>query len=220
MTILTDRALISAVSNRTLLVSSLSGGERPGGVIQPASIELHLGEHLSGFPMDSTPLAICDPLNPPEMEPRGWQHNDVWGDHYLLQYGEMVLGATAERVALSRGYVGQVEGKSTLGRLGLFVHITAGYIDPGWGELKPLPPKQFARVGGAPITLELLNMGPHQLVLRPGMPIAQLIVHSTSHPAAYGYGHPRMGSHYADSGETDGPVGARALVIPGVGNAR
>jgi len=211
MTILTDRSLISAVGTRAIRVSSLTGGERPGGVVQPASIELHLGEHLLGFPMLDTPSAICDPLNPPEMEPRGWSHNDVWGDHYLLQYGEMILGATHERVAISRGYVGQLEGKSTLGRLGLFVHITAGYIDPGWGEMKPPPPKAFDRLGGAPITLELLNMGPHQLLLRPRMPIAQLIVHSTSGPAAYGYGHPRMGSHYADSAAFEGPVGARAL---------
>lgn len=215
MTILTDRSLISAVSHRAIRVSSLSGGERPGGVVQPASIELHLGDHLSGFPMEGTPLGVCDPLNPPQMEPRGWGHNDVWGDHYLLQYGEMVLGATYERVAISRGYVGQLEGKSTLGRLGLFVHITAGYIDPGWGMVHESAP-EFGRsatrpMGGAPITLELLNMGPHQLLLRPRMPIAQLVVHSTSGPAAYGYGHPRMGSHYADSGAFEGPVGARAL---------
>lgn len=220
MTILTDRSLLTAVSHRAILVDSLSGGESPGGIVQPASIELHLGDHLTGFPLDGTPLAICDPESPPEMEPRGWQHNDVWGDHYLLQYGEMVLGATRERIAISRGYVGQLEGKSTLGRLGLFVHITAGYIDPGWGEdrwaqYKPTDRPRTSPVGGAPITLELLNMGPHQLILRPRMPIAQLVVHSASAPAAYGYGHPRNNSHYADSGATDGPIGARAL-----GNAR
>lgn len=220
MTILTDRSLISAVGHRAIRVSSLSGGERPGGVVQPASIELHLGDHLRGFPMEGTPMAICDPLDPPEMEPRGWLHNDEYGDHYLLKYGEMVLGATYERIAISRGYVGQLEGKSTLGRLGLFVHITAGYIDPGWGseENREFGGTGRPRMGGAPITLELLNMGPHQLLLRPRMPIAQLVVHSTSGPAAYGYGHPRMGSHYADSGLFEGPVGARGL-RSGVANA-
>jgi dCTP deaminase len=213
VTILTDRSLIQAVAHRAIRVSSLTGGESPGGLVQPASIELHLGEHLLGFPMKGAPLGVCDPENPPEMEPRGWAHSDFWGDHYLLQYGEMVLGATYERVAISRGYVGQLEGKSTLGRLGLFVHITAGYIDPGWGseDNREFGGTGRALLGGAPITLELLNMGPHQLLLRPGMPIAQLIIHSAIAPAVFGYGHPRNNSHYADSGSWDGPVGARPI---------
>lgn len=211
MTILTDRSLLMAISHKAIGVDSLSGGERPGGVVQPASIDLHLGEHLVGFPMADTPMAIVDPLNPPEMEPRGWLHSDELGDHYLLKYGEMVLGATYERVAISRGYVGQLEGPSSLGRLGLFVHITAGFIDPGWGDNRRIG-ESLSRtpMGGAPITLELLNMGPHQLVLRPRMKIAQLVVHTGSAPAALAYGDERLGSKYANSGMTDGPVGARA----------
>lgn len=221
MTILTDRSLLMAISHKAIGVDSLSGGERPGGIVQPASIDLHLGEHLTGFPMADTPNAIIDPENPPEMEPRPWRHNEEYGDHYLLQYGEMVLGVTYERITISKGYVGQLEGKSSLGRLGLFVHITAGFIDPGWGVSRwaiwkgngvGKPP-----VGGAPITLELLNMGPGQLLLRPRMKIAQLTIHTASAPAQHGYGHPAIGSHYADSGATDQPVGARA---PGLGNAR
>lgn len=203
MTILTDRTLLMALSHKAIGVSSLSGGERPGGVVQPASIDLHLGEHLTGFPLAETPMGIADPENPPIMEPRAWRHDGDFGDHYLLKYGEMVLGTTLERVTITRGYIGQIEGRSSLGRLGLFVHITAGYIDPGWGN-------RHGRLGGAPITLELLNMGPHQIVLRPRMPIAQLVIHSGSAPAALAYGHERLHSKYADSGDTDGPIGARA----------
>ena len=102
MTILTDRSLILGIGHKAFGISTMSGSERPGGSVQPASIDLHLGDHLTGFPMMDTPMAIVDPESPPEMEPRGWSHNEEFGDHYLLKYGEMVLGSTYERVSIGR----------------------------------------------------------------------------------------------------------------------
>lgn len=198
MSILTDRSLLRAIRERELEVSGLTGDETPGGVVQPSSIDLHLGDELLGFPRMETGDVI-DPESPPEMEPRGWKVDDAGREFYPLQYGEMVLGATLERIRVGRNLAAQVDGKSTLGRLGLFVHITAGFIDPGWcsGE-------------SAPITLELLNMAPGPFILRPRMAISQLVVFRATTASALGYGHRRLTSHYADSGRSAGPIGARS----------
>lgn len=204
MSILSDVDLLLALREGEIRVGKLTGREEPGGAIQPASIDLTLGTELLGFPRAGTGDVI-DPERPPEMEPRGWRSSyavvpgEDERDYYPLQYGEMILASTAERIGIGRSVVGAVEGKSTLGRLGLFVHITAHYIDPGWGGHAPM--------GGAPITLELLNMAPGPILLRPGMKIAQLVVYRASRTSALGYGNARLGSHYADSA---GPVGARA----------
>lgn len=86
-----------------------------------------------------------------------------------LEPGEFALVHTKEIVRIGQHLVGRVEGKSSLGRLGLFVHITAGYIDPGFS---------------GNITLELFNASPYGLELVPGMPIAQISFHELKSPSA------------------------------------
>lgn len=78
---------------------------------------------------------------------------------YVIEPGDFILGATQEVINLPTDLVARVEGKSSLGRLGLAVHITAGFIDPGFS---------------GSITLEIVNMSPRSLVLYPGMRIAQI----------------------------------------------
>lgn len=113
------------------------------------------------------------------------------GGRFVLHPGEFALGATAETIALPADLAARVEGKSTLGRLGLMTHSTAGWIDPGFrGQ----------------ITLELHNVATLPIRLRPGMAIGQLCVFQTSSPASQPYGHPALGSRYQDQ---DGPQPAR-----------
>lgn len=89
-------------------------------------------------------------------------------DFYDLMPGEFVLASTAETVALNNRHAARVEGKSSLGRLGLLVHATAGFIDPGfYGN----------------VTLELCNLTQSTLRLYPGMPVAQLCVFEMQGPA-------------------------------------
>jgi deoxycytidine triphosphate deaminase len=213
VSVLTDVDLLRAIRGKHIAVSGLTGEEEPGGAVQPASIDLTLSSDLLGFPRAETLWRAIDPERPPTMEPRGWRDGaielpppppnptDEWesspkaGLYYPLQYGEMILGSTAERLTIGRNHVGRIEGKSTLGRLGLFVHVSAGWIDCGWGAGSPMP-----------ITLELLNMGPGPFILRPGMKIAQLAVYNVSTTSALGYGHERLGSKYDGS---YGTVGAR-----------
>lgn len=91
------------------------------------------------------------------------------------------LSHTVETVTLPSHFCAQLNGKSSLGRLGLLVHATAGFIDPGFS---------------GQITLELKNLSSRPLQLVEGMPIAQLVFHGLSSPAERPYGHPELGSHY------------------------
>lgn len=98
-----------------------------------------------------------------------------------LAPGEFLLANTAETVTLGANVAANLTGKSSLGRMGLAVHITAGYIDPGFS---------------GQIVLELKNLGEKELILDKGTPIAQLVFHELRTAAARPYGHPDLGSHY------------------------
>lgn len=120
-----------------------------------------------------------------------WTASDP-ADPQMIHPGQMLLGSTIEYVKIPNWLAARAEGKSSLGRRGLAVHITAGFIDPGFeGQ----------------ITLELVNHGPKSIVLTPGMPICQLALFRLSSRAARPYGHPDLKSHY--QGQT-GPTVARA----------
>ena len=99
----------------------------------------------------------------------------------MIHPTEFVLGRTAEVVELPDDVVARIEGKSSLGRLGLIVHATAGFVDPGFS---------------GSLTLEITNFNSVPIVLRPGLPIAQLSFMTLDRPAERPYGHPDLGSHY------------------------
>ena len=104
-------------------------------------------------------------------------------DPFVLHPGEFVLGSTMERVEMPDDLVGRIEGKSSLGRLGLMVHSTAGYVDPGFHGR---------------FTLELANIATLPILLWPEMKIGQLSVMDLSTPADRPYGSPGLGSKYQD----------------------
>lgn len=162
--------------------------------IQPASIDLHLANGLEMFtPFKAgsrPPYGLIDPLNLPA------RHTYPIAGPFALQPGEFVLGSTVEHVSLYAGYeyprdvicadngpalAARFEGKSSLGRLGLLTHITAGFIDPGFSGT---------------ITLELRNVAPFAILLTPGMPIGQLCVSLVSTPVERPYGSSALRSRY------------------------
>jgi dCTP deaminase len=103
------------------------------------------------------------------------------GEAFILHPGQFALGTTLERIAVPNDILGKLEGKSTLGRLGLMIHSTAGYVDPGWdGEL----------------TLELSNVATLPIMLRPGMRIGQMSFERMTSPVERPYGSAELGSHY------------------------
>jgi dCTP deaminase len=103
-------------------------------------------------------------------------------ESFVIHPGEFVLGRTEEWVELPDDLVARIEGKSSLGRLGLIVHATAGFVDPGFKGT---------------LTLEITNLTRVPIVLWPGKPIAQLSFMTLDRPAERPYGHPDLGSHYA-----------------------
>jgi dCTP deaminase len=117
---------------------------------------------------------------------------EVDGDApFVLHPGEFVLGSTLERVRLPDDLVARLEGKSSLGRLGLLIHSTAGFIDPGWD---------------GHVTLELSNVATLPITIYPGMKIGQISFMQMTEPAATPYGSDAIGSKYKGQ---KGPTASR-----------
>lgn len=147
------------------------------GLVQPASVDLRLGGDFLVF-RNSTHVAI-DPLtHQPDLTEQICVDE---GGAFVLHPGQFALGTTLERVALPNDILAKLEGKSSLGRLGLMIHSTAGYIDPGWD---------------GQITLELSNVANLPILLHPGMRIGQISFERMSSPVDVPYGSPELGSHY------------------------
>jgi dCTP deaminase len=155
--------------------------------VQPSSVDIHLGNRFRVFRNNRT--AVIDPrADQPELT----ELVEITGDEpFILHPGEFVLGATLERVALPDDLVARLEGRSSLGRLGLMIHSTAGYVDPGWEGT---------------LTLELSNAANLPIKLYDGMKIGQISFQRLSSPAEVPYGDPRIGSRYR--GQTD-PTASR-----------
>src|SRR5437867_10728661 len=100
---------------------------------------------------------------------------------FILHPGEFVLGSTLERIVLHDDLVARLEGKRSLGRLGLLIHSTAGFIDPGWD---------------GHVTLELSNVATLPITIYPGMKIGQISFMQMTEPAATPYGADSIGSKY------------------------
>jgi dCTP deaminase len=165
-------------------------------MVQPASVDLKLGTSFRVF--HNHKIQVIDLADPPQglTEPVEIAPDDL----FVIHPNEFVLGRTEEHVEMPADLVARIEGKSSLGRLGLIVHATAGFVDPGFkGSL----------------TLEITNFNSVPIVLRPGLPIAQLSFMTLDQPAERPYGHPELGSHYhgqvdaTESRYEGGPAAAR-----------
>ena len=145
--------------------------------VQPSSVDLHLDRRFRVFRNSRYPF-IDVRADQPDMT----ELVEIGGDDpFILHPGEFVLGSTFERVQLPNDLVARLEGKSSLGRLGLLIHSTAGYVDPGWeGNL----------------TLELSNVANLPITLYDGMKIGQISFQRLTSPAEVGYGDARIGSKY------------------------
>src|SRR4029077_1573902 len=145
--------------------------------VQPASVDIRLDRFFRVF--RSSRHAFIDLAKP--LDDITELVEVAKGERFILHPGEFVLGSTRERIRLADDLVSRVEGKSSLGRLGLLIHSTAGFIDPAWD--------------GA-ITLELSNVNTIPITLYPGMRIGQLSFFQLSSPAQRPYGSPELGSSY------------------------
>jgi dCTP deaminase len=146
-------------------------------LVQPASVDLRLGPSFRVF--HNHRIKVIDLADPPSGLTEHVEVED--GGEFVIHPGEFVLGRTTEHVELPDDVVARIEGKSSLGRLGLIVHATAGFVDPGFRGT---------------LTLEITNFNSVPIVLRPGLPIAQLSFMTLDRAAEVPYGSPELGSHY------------------------
>ena len=157
-------------------------------MVQPSSVDVRLDRFFRLF--DNHKYAVIDPA---EDQPDLTRLVEVEGDGpFVLHPGEFVLGSTFETVTLPDDVAARLEGKSSLGRLGLLTHSTAGFIDPGFS---------------GHVTLELSNVATLPIKLWPGMKIGQLCFFRLSSPAEHPYGSDRYGSRYQGQ---RGPTASRS----------
>ena len=144
-------------------------------LVQPASVDLRLGGSFRVFHNHRT--SAIDLREPPTN-----LTEEVTGEEmFVIHPGEFVLGVTEEYVELPDDIVARIEGKSSLGRLGLIVHATAGFVDPGFKGT---------------LTLEITNLTRVPIKLYPGLLIAQLSFMALDQAAERPYGSQELGSHY------------------------
>ncbi|CAB4599004.1 MAG: dCTP deaminase [Actinobacteria bacterium] len=146
-------------------------------MIQPSSVDVRLDRFFRVF--ENHKYSVIDPsIEQSELTREVAVTGD---DHFILHPGEFVLASTYEVITLPDDIAGRLEGKSSLGRLGLLTHSTAGFIDPGFS---------------GHITLELSNVANLPVKLFPGMKIGQLCLIRLSSPAQHPYGSAVYGSRY------------------------
>lgn len=151
--------------------------------IQPASIDLHLDKHFLVF--DTTQHYVIDPKKP--VDPLMKEIEILEDKPFVLHPGEFALGMIYETTGVSTDMVGRLEGKSSVGRLGLLIHVTAGFLDPG-NSLK--------------MTLELHNTANMPILLYYKMPIAQMAFEKLSCPTARPYASNAQGLDSKYAGDT------------------
>ena len=148
--ILSDRSIREEIAAGRIVVDPFDDA-----CVQPSSIDLHVDRQFRVFQNSRYPF-----IDVMKEQPDLTELVEVKkGEPFILHPGEFVLGSTLERVALPDDLVARLEGKSSLGRLGLMIHSTAGYVDPGWDGY---------------LTLELSNVANLSITIYPGMKIGQI----------------------------------------------
>src|SRR3954465_3560090 len=170
--VLSDGTILRLVSEGRIRIDPWDPG-----MVQPASVDLRLGNTFRVF--HNHRAAAIDLAQPPTNLPE--QLSITAHEPFVIHPGEFCLGRTLEWVELPDDVVARIEGKSSLGRLGLIVHATAGFVDPGWKGT---------------LTLELNNLTRVPIKLYPGLLIAQLSFMALDRAAERPYGSAELGSHY------------------------
>lgn len=164
---LSDRELAERIARGDIQIEPFLDAELQ---VQPASIDLRLGNEFLIF--NRTQTALIDPMDPATFEGMTALVRREDRDQFIVHPGEFVLGTTLERLHVPNDLVGQLDGRSSLGRLGIIIHSTAGFIDPGF-------------IGN--VTLEITNLNNIAVALYPGMRICQLSFETLSSPSSLPY---------------------------------
>jgi len=175
--ILSDKDIIEAVKQKKIFIKPFKKEK-----VQPASVDIHLDKEFMVF--DTNANFVVDTRKPVANLMK--KVSITKSQSFVLHPGEFALGLIIEETGVDSEHVGRLEGKSSLGRLGLIIHTTAGYLDPG-NKLK--------------MTLELYNAGRLPIKLYYKMPIGQMAFEKMSSPCDRPYGSKGLKSkYYGDKG--------------------
>ena len=166
--ILSDRDIKLALASGRVKIESC-----PSEMLQhihASSMDLHLGNSFKLY--EHSRFAVIDPKRPETFQGNMRMITVADGDSYMVQPGEFVLGVTQECITVPDDLVVRVEGRSSLGRLGIIIHSTAGFVDPGFSGT---------------ITLEISNLNRLPVALYPGMRVCQLAFETMTSPAEQPY---------------------------------
>jgi len=186
VSLLSDRSIIDEINTGRIKIKPFEVNN-----VQPASVDLRLGYKFRVFAYLSENSHYIDTKN---IDPDLTRLIDLVGldEPFVLLPGQFALGSTLEHVSLSDNIVGRLEGRSSLGRLGLLVHATAGYIDPGFKGT---------------LTLELSNLSPLPIAIYPNSKICQISFQYMSTPVNRIYGDAGLGSKYQNQLEPEASKG-------------
>ncbi len=174
--ILSDKDIADRLDEGDLVIDPLAVDEDEW-QIQPASVDLRLSNEFLVFNTPKTPIIRPGETNLDECVEEVYVEDD---EEFILHPGDFVLGQTTEMVEIPRDILGMVQGRSSIGRLAVIVHATAGIVDPGYEGR---------------ITLELSNLGEAPVALKPGMRLLQIMFAQLLTPCEVPYGEER-GSKY------------------------
>ena len=176
MTILSDRDIKEHLKSGKIIINPLTNPEVQ---IQPSSVDLRIGREFKGFRIIRKPC--IDPMDQNDLDSYMESFYIDEGEPFIIHPGEFALATTYETIKLPHDLVARVEGRSSMGRLGVTMHVTAGYIDPGFmGK----------------ITLEISNIGKMPVALYTGQRVCQIVFETMTSPSERPYGHPERDSKY------------------------
>jgi dCTP deaminase len=168
MAVLSDKDILAALASGKLKIASPRGDVTKE--VHASSVDLRLGKVFKIY--DHSKIAILDPKNKDAM-PKIMRTIEVSEEvPFIIQPGEFILGVTEETITVPDDLVIRVEGRSSLGRLGIIIHSTAGFVDPGFSGT---------------ITLEISNINRLPIALYPGMRICQIAIEEMSSPVLEPY---------------------------------
>lgn len=175
MAILSDKTIKEYLEEGKIVIDHLKDEQQ----IQPSSVDMRLGDEFKVFKVIRKPY--IDPKDEEDIAEYMESSTVPEGEAFIIHPNEFALATTQEYVKVPDDLVARVEGRSSMGRLGVTMHVTAGYVDPGFEGR---------------ITLEISNIGAMPVALYPGQRVCQLVFETMTTPAELPYGHPKRNSKY------------------------
>ena len=174
MAILSDKTIKEYLEEGKIVIDPLKDEQQ----IQPSSVDMRLGDEFKVFKVIRKPY--IDPKDEEDIAEYMESSTVPEGEAFIIHPNEFALATTQEYVKVPDDLVARVEGRSSMGRLGVTMHVT-GYVDPGFEGR---------------ITLEISNIGAMPVALYPGQRVCQLVFETMTTPAELPYGHPKRNSKY------------------------